>query len=116
MLLRTELRMLLRAPWRTALLCVLLAAAVGAASLGGGLLAASDAGMAELAEKYTTMAVLKVSGSQYGEKYLRLKSLAEETEHARLNSRKIYGGYIPGIHTSTSLKETLELELNSRIL
>ena len=115
MLLRTELRMLLRAPWRTALLCVLLAAAVGAASLGGGLLAASDAGMAELAEKYTTMAVLKVSGSQYGEKYLRLKSLAEETEHARLNSRKIYGGYIPGIHTSTSLKETLELELNSRI-
>lgn len=87
MLLRTELRMLLRAPWRTALLCVLLAAAVGAASLGGGLLAASDAGMAEIAEKYTTIAVFTKQAESDWKVLRKLKELAEQTEHGAMDRR-----------------------------
>ncbi len=114
MLLRAELRMLLRAPWRTALLCVLLAAAVGAASLGGGLLAASRRGMAELAEKYTTVAVLKNTEDKEIDavKASDLRFLADEVSCARTDRRRIYGGYSPGIHTATSLKETWEQEIN----
>lgn len=108
MLLRAELRMLLRAPWRTALLCVLLAAAVGAASLGGGLLAASRRGMAELAEKYTTVAVLN---SVYYDRisFASLKKTLENMSMAHLDKREIYGGYIKKIHTMTSLEEARTL-------
>ena len=115
MLLRTELRMLLRAPWRTALLCVLLAAAVGAASLGGGLLAASDAGMAEIAEKYTTIAVFTKQAESDWKVLRKLKELAEQTEHGAMDRRVFCGGYWPGVHTATSLKETWALEVNSQI-
>lgn len=97
MLLRTELRMLLRAPWRTALLCVLLAAAVGAASLGGGLLAASDAGMAEIAEKYTTIAVFTKQAESDWKVLRKLKELAEQTEHGAMDRRVFCGGYWPGV-------------------
>lgn len=113
---RTELRMLCRAPWRTGLFALLLAAAVAAACLGGGLLAASGEGMTGLSERYTTIAVIKTTDNQYGEEFGQLKMLAEQTEHGRLDSRKIYGGYIPGVRTMTSLQETLELELNSQVV
>lgn len=107
---RTELRMLCRAPWRTGLFALLLAAAVAAACLGGGLLAASGEGMAGLSERYTTIAL---HVSTRAEEIKELNKLADATEHGMVDRRVLYGGYWPGVHTATSLKETWELEVNS---
>lgn len=103
---RTELRMLCRAPWRTGLFALLLAAAVAAACLGGGLLAASGEGMAGLSERYTTIAL---HTSTRAEEIKELNKLADATEHGMVDRRVLYGGYWPGVHTATSLKETWEL-------
>ena len=107
---RTELRMLCRAPWRTGLFALLLAAAVAAACLGGGLLAASGEGMTGLSERYTTIALH--TGTREAE-IKELNELADATEHGMVDRRVLYGGYWPGVHTATSLKETWELEVNS---
>ena len=113
-MLQHEFHALFRAPWRTGLFALLLAAAVAAASLGGGLLAATAQGMAELSAQYTTIAVVKNNVGKDPAQCEALLSLAEQTKCGRADRRRIYGGYSPGIHTATSLKETWELEINSR--
>ncbi|MGN0800858.1 MAG: ABC transporter permease [Christensenellales bacterium] len=113
-MLKHEFQALFRAPWRTGLFALLLAAAVAAASLGGGLLAATAQGMAELSAQYTTIAVVKNNVGKDPAQCEALLSLAEQTKYGRADRRRIYGGYSPGIHTATSLKETWELEINSR--
>ena len=111
-MLKHEFQALFRAPWRTGLFALLLAAAVAAASLGGGLLAATDTLLVELAEKYTTVAVLRNDESLSTRKAQDLKLLADETRYGHVDRRNLYGGYIPGVHTATSLKEVWEHELN----
>ena len=113
-MLKHEFHALFRAPWRTGLFALLLAAAVAAASLGGGLLAASQENLAGLSEKYTTVAIMKPEAGKNYRTRGRLLELADQTEYGVADRRVLSGGYSPGIHTATSLKETWELEINSR--
>ena len=92
---RTVLRMLCRAPWRTGLFALLLAAAVAAACLGGGLLAASGEGMTGLSERYTTIAL---HTSTREAEIKELNELADATEHGMVDRRVLYGGYLSLIH------------------
>ena len=112
-MLKHEFHALFRAPWRTGLFALLLAAAVAAASLGGGLLAATDKSLTALEEKYTTIAILN-AGYFDSISHAALKDSMENSCVAHLDKREIYGGYIEGIHTLTSLEEARMLRKQYR--
>ena len=112
-MLKHEFHALFRAPWRTGLFALLLAAAVAAASLGGGLLAATDKSLTALEEKYTTIAILN-AGYFDSISHAALKDSMENSGVAHLDKREIYGGYIEGIHTLTSLEEARMLRKQYR--
>ena len=112
-MLKHEFHALFRAPWRTGLFALLLAAAVAAASLGGGLLAATDKSLTALEEKYTTIAILN-AGYFDSISHAALKDSMENSCVAHLDKREIYGGYIEGIHTLTSLEDARMLRKQYR--